>query len=111
MAGSGKSLAFISTVLFMSSLFFSNNEARPLNHNVAVVNDNNYLFGELFIEAMKNSGPSSGGHGHKSTTGSEIMVGENKTGGPSSGGQGHEFIDDELLEENKRSGPSPGDGN
>lgn len=110
MAGSGKSLAFVVTVLFMCCLFFIKNEGRPLN-NIAVVNNNNYLFDRLLIEAIKNSGPSSGGHGHKSTTGSEIMVGENQNEGPSSGGRGHAVIADELLGENKRSGPSPGDGN
>lgn len=47
---------------------------------------------------------------HKATTVGGKMK-ENKTGGPSSGGQGHQVISDEMLEENKKTGPSPGHEN
>lgn len=116
MAGRSKFLTLIIVVLFLGNLFFRNIEARPIINSPKVqlkTMDNviiHNVFDTLFIEAIKNGGPSSGGHGHKATTVGGKME-ENKTGGPSSGGQGHQVISDEMLEENKKSGPSPGHGN
>lgn len=60
------------------------------------------------LGGIKDSGPSSGGPGHKFTD-SETLGGI-KDSGPSSGGVGHKFTNSETLGGIKDSGPSPGQG-
>ncbi|XP_058735369.1 uncharacterized protein LOC131607369 [Vicia villosa] len=60
------------------------------------------------LGGIKDSGPSSGGTGHKFT---DIdTLGGIKDSGPSSGGVGHKFTNRETLGGIKDSGPSPGQG-
>ena len=60
------------------------------------------------LGGVKDSGPSSGGAGHKFTN-SETLGGI-KDSGPSSGGAGHKLTNSETLGGIKDSGPSPGQG-
>ncbi|CAK8562482.1 unnamed protein product [Lathyrus sativus] len=60
------------------------------------------------LGGIKDSGPSSGGVGHKFTN--VNTLGGIKDSGPSSGGVGHKFTNRETLGGIKDSGPSPGQG-
>ncbi|KAE8662855.1 putative UDP-glucosyl transferase 84B2 [Hibiscus syriacus] len=80
----------------------------------------------LYIGAIKGSGPSGPGEGHKQTLGGIKNSGPNpgvghkltnafelggiKNSGPSNGGEGHEFHDSRTLGGIKNSGQSPGEG-
>lgn len=104
-----------STVLKMFFvIFFVNSvsiivEARPLSiietGNSAAKGDID-LFGWLYLGAIKQSGPSPGGEGHKFTN--TETLGGIKDSGPSGGGVGHKFTNTETLGGIKESGPSPG---
>ncbi|CAL5197751.1 unnamed protein product [Lathyrus oleraceus] len=60
------------------------------------------------LGGIKDSGPSSGGVGHKFTN--IDTLGGIKDSGPSSGGVGHKFTNVNTLGGIKDSGPSPGQG-
>ncbi|KAK8556751.1 hypothetical protein V6N13_064759 [Hibiscus sabdariffa] len=64
--------------------------------------------GHSFVNGgIKNSGPSPGA-GHKLTD--SFDLGGIKNSGPSNGGEGHKFRDSRTLGGIKNSGPSPGEG-
>lgn len=77
---------FIAIYFFLSSLFFFNIEARPLNscENQVMENAIDVKFVEgLYAEAIKTGGPSSRGEGHRSLD--ALTLGGIKNSGPSPG--------------------------
>ncbi|ESW27877.1 hypothetical protein PHAVU_003G239800 [Phaseolus vulgaris] len=104
-----KTRAFVVLVLLVMSTGLMGLEARPLSisgtgEGVEVVD----FFDWLSLGAIKESGPSPGGKGHRFTNSNTL--GGIKDSGPSSGGEGHKFTNSETLGGIKESGPTPGQG-
>ncbi|CAL8996297.1 unnamed protein product [Prunus brigantina] len=106
-------LCSILVLLTLSSRVLVISEARPLKLGSSwssIDKEMESVFDGLFVDAMKNGGPSSGGKGHAFTDSEtlggnkhSVYIGAMKNEGPSSGGNGHAFTDSETLGGNKHS--------
>ncbi|TYI60524.1 hypothetical protein E1A91_D10G110700v1 [Gossypium mustelinum] len=127
-------LSFSSFVLVLSSIVVVTEARDPLN----VLMSRKFGGGKLpdlfdiglYLGAIKGSGPSAPGEGHRFVNGrtlggiktsgpspgvghkltDSLGLGGIKDSGPSGGGEGHKFTDTRTLGGIKNSGPSPGEG-
>ncbi|KAF7828678.1 PAMP-induced secreted peptide 2-like [Senna tora] len=99
-------------LLLVNTAFVVVLEARPLSIIKEVssgTRDEVDFFDWLSLGAIKQSGPSGGGEGHKFTN--TETLGGIKDSGPSPSGPGHKFTNTHTIGEMKvESGPSPGQG-